>query len=193
MAAAKVLEIADDPAVWAALGFAPGEDGAFALGDLTVRLTGRAGEGGLRALRVEGLGAERPDGLPVLAAGRAEATAPAVAHPNGARAIDHVVVFTDDRDRTAAALTGSGGDLRRSGGPPELPARMAFVRFGPLIVEVAETGGPARFWGLTVAVDDLGAAGGPLLGTARAAVQPGRRIATVRRHAGLSVALALIA
>ncbi len=44
---------------------------------------------------------------------------------------------------------------------------MAFVRFGPLIVEVAEAGGPARFWGLTVAVDDLDAAAGPLLGTAR--------------------------
>ena len=70
---------------------------------------------------------------------------------------------------------------------------MAFVRFGPLIVEVAEAGGPARFWGLTVAVADLDAASGPLLGAARPAVQPGRRIATVRREAGLSVALALIA
>ncbi len=193
MAAARELEIADDPAAWAALGFAPGEDGALALGDLAIRLTGRAGAGGVRALRVEGLRAERPDGLPVLAAAPGPGRGGGAAHPNGAHAIDHVVVFTGDLDRTVAALTGAGGDLRRRGAPPELPAPMAFVRFGPLIVEVAEAGEPPRFWGLTVAVADLAAADGPLLGAARPAVQPGRRIATVRREAGLSVALALIA
>ena len=69
---------------------------------------------------------------------------------------------------------------------------MAFVRFGELVVEVAQAGGPARFWGLTIVVPDLDAIAGPLLGAARAAVQPGRRIATVRRAAGLSLALAFI-
>ena len=150
MAAARELAIADDPAAWAALGFAPGDDGAFALGGLTVRLTGRAGEGGLTAVRVDGLLAEHPDGLPVVhagGAGPAAERAAAAAHPNGARAIDHLVAFTDDRDRTTAALTAAGGDLRRRGDPPELPAPMAFVRFGELIVEVAQAGGPARFWG----------------------------------------------
>ena len=191
MAAARELLIADEPAAWAALGFAAGEDGVFALGGLTVRLTGRAGEGGLREVRVAGLRSERPDGLPVVGTDAAAPAAPA-AHPNGARAVDHVVVFTDDRDRTAAALAAAGGDVRRRGGPPELPAPMAFVRFGELVVEVAQARGPARFWGLTVAVDDLDALAGPLLGAARPAVQPGRRIATVRREAGLSIALALI-
>jgi hypothetical protein len=101
-------------------------------------------------------------------------------------------VFTDDRDRTADALAAAGGDVRRRGEPPELPAPMAFVRFGELIVEVAQAGGPARFWGVTIVVADLDALAGPLLGSARPAVQPGRRIATVSRDAGLSVALALI-
>jgi len=69
---------------------------------------------------------------------------------------------------------------------------MAFVRFGELVVEVVQAGGPPRFWGLTVVVADLDSLAGPLLGSARPAVQPGRRIATVSRDAGLSVALALI-
>jgi hypothetical protein len=203
MAAARELVIADDRAAWSALGFAPGQDGAFTLGGLGVRLAGRAAGRGVVAVGVEGLAAERPDGLPVVALDDASTAAdpptprdasapPSSAHPNGALAIDHLVAFTDDLDRTAAALVAAGGDLRRRGGPPELPAPMAFLRFGELIVELAEAGGPVRFWGLTVTVADLDALAGPLLGAARAAVQPGRRIATVRPEAGLSVALAFI-
>jgi hypothetical protein len=211
MAAARELVIADEPPAWRALGFAVGDDGAFALGSLSVRLAGGGASGGVVAVHVEDLAAERPDGLPVVraasppagsapaaaaASAHAVASAPAAAaasaHPNGALAIDHLVAFTDEVDRTAAALAAAGGDVRRRGGPPELPAPMAFVRFGPLIVEVAQAGGPTRFWGLTVTVAELAALAGPLLGTIRPAVQPGRRIATVRRAAGLSLALAFM-
>jgi len=193
MAAARELVIADDPAAWSAFGFAPGDDGTLALGGLRVRLAGREAGCGIVELRVEGVAAERPDGLPIV---EVDTSAPppsaSSAHPNGALAIDHLVAFTDDRDRTAGALAAAGGDVRRSGGPPELPAPMAFVRFGELIVEVAQAGAPVRFWGLTVTMGDLDALAGPLLGAARPAVQRGRRIATVRREAGLSVALALM-
>jgi hypothetical protein len=204
MAAARELVIGDERAAWERLGFAPGADGAFALGGLRVRLAGR----GSVELRVAGLAEERPDGLPIVPVAERRDAAPgddlgvpaagdrpvsaAARHPNGASAIDHVVVFTDDRDRTADALAAAGGDVRRRGEPPELPAPMAFVRFGELIVEVAQAGGPARFWGITVRVTDADALAGPLLGTPRAAVQPGRRIVTVARSAGLSVALAFI-
>jgi hypothetical protein len=214
MAAARELVIGDDPAAWQALGFAVGDDGTFALGGVRVRLVrGRAAV----ELRIEGLDTDRPDGLAVVrvrharrgppaaaaAAARPEPTAasaraarrdpPAVSpHPNGATAIDHVVVFTDDRDRTAVALAAAGGDVRRRGDPPELPAPMAFVRFGELVVEVAQAGGPARIWGVTFVVPDLDALAGPLLGAARPALQPGRRIVTVSRAAGLSLAVALI-
>jgi len=214
MAAARELVIGDDPAAWQALGFAVGDDGAFALGGVRVRLVrGRAAV----ELRIEGLDTDRPDGLAVVrvrharrgppaaaaAAARPEPTAAsaraarrdpptASPHPNGATAIDHVVVFTDDRDRTAAALAAAGGDVRRRGDPPELPAPMAFVRFGELVVEVAQAGGPARIWGVTFVVPDLDPLAGPLLGAARPAVQPGRRIVTVSRAAGLSLAVALI-
>jgi hypothetical protein len=193
MAAARELVIADDPAAWAALGFAPGPDGAFSLGGVRVVLAGRRAGRGIVELRVDGVAAARPDGLPIVAPPAPPRAAPGPsAHPNGALAIDHVVVLTDDRDRTAGALGAAGGDVRRRGGPPELPAPMAFVRFGELIVEVAQAGGPARLWGLTVTVADVDALAGPLLGAVRPAVQPGRRIATVPRDAGLSTALALM-
>ena len=106
-----------------------------------------------------------------------------------------MVVFTDDLDRTSAALEAAGAPLRRRAEPrPGTP--MAFHRLGELILEVVQTGaGPSALWGLVVTVADLDACAralGPLLGSARDAVQPGRRIATVRPEAGLTAALALI-
>ena len=138
------------------------------------------------------LEAERPDGLSITttAVGAAEAGA----HPNGAQAVDHVVAFTDDLDRTSAALERAGAPLRRRAEPrPGTP--MAFHRLGPLVLEVVVAGPRPALWGLVVVVADLDACArdlAPLLGTVRPAVQPGRRIATVRPEAGLPVALALM-
>jgi hypothetical protein len=104
------------------------------------------------------------------------------AHPNGAFAVDHVVVLTGSLDRTVTALQAAGLDLRRR------DERMAFLRLGSYILEVVERAGdPARFWGLVVVVDDPGAV--PGAGPAKNAVQPGRRIATVK---GLGTALAVM-
>jgi len=119
------------------------------------------------------------------------------AHPNGAQSVDHVVVFTDDVDRTVEALQAVDGDLRRRAAPPQVPVAMAFVRLGGIIVEVAQApdGGPTRIWGLVVTVSDLDALAARLgddLGEPRPAVQPGRRIATVRPSAGLETALAFM-
>jgi hypothetical protein len=116
-------------------------------------------------------------------------------HPNGALAVDHVVAFTDSLDRTTGALEAAGLRLRRVRRPPEAPAPQAFLPAGTLVVEVVETGAPPSLWGLVVVVADLDAAHDRYpehLDAPRAAVQPGRRIATVRREAGLSVALALM-
>ena len=96
--------------------------------------------------------------------------------------------------------------------PPGLPAPMAFVRFGPLIVEVAARKGSdpflarswgvparkgtvpflARWWGVTVTVADLDVAAAIVGAEPRDAVQPGRRILTVPDAAGLSTAVALM-
>ena len=63
---------------------------------------------------------------------------------------------------------------------------------------IARGGGadrPAFFWGLALVAPDLEATAAGLgehVGEARAAVQPGRRIATLRRSAGLSLPVALM-
>jgi hypothetical protein len=63
---------------------------------------------------------------------------------------------------------------------------------------VARRGGPERpafFWGLALLVDDIDetvAAMAPHARPARPAVQPGRRISTLERSAGLAFPLALI-
>ena len=78
---------------------------------------------------------------------------------------------------------------------------MGFKRIGPAILELvqgsdpAHPDGPARFWGLVVIVRDLKALGerlGEHLGPIKNAVQPGRRIATLRPTAGLSAAVAFM-
>jgi hypothetical protein len=178
MTVARTLALPGDAAAWARLGFAPGAP----LGG--VALSAGAPE---LELGVAGLGAERPDGLALVSAG--DAPAGHGAHPNGATAIDHVVALTPDMDRTLAALAGAGLELRRE---RRAPARQAFFNLRTLVLEVVEA--PDRdpaLWGLTVVVEDLGALGPPV-GEPRDAVQPGRRIATVRRDAGLPAALAFM-
>jgi len=58
-----------------------------------------------------------------------------------------------------------------------------------------DTDGPPRLWGLAFEVEDMertAAALGGLLGSPRDAVQPGRRIATLRPEAGLGPAVAFM-
>jgi hypothetical protein len=147
------------------------------------------------------------DGLPTTISAR-PLPLPASPQPNGVLSIDHVVAASPDLDRSVAALQAAGLDLRRVREQPT-PAgapRQAFFRLGGEILEViqepreviARAGGadhPVRFWGLALLVDDLDGAAermAPHVGEPRAAVQPGRRIATVRRSAGLAVPLALM-
>jgi hypothetical protein len=122
-----------------------------------------------------------------------------VEHPLGARAIDHVVIATDSLSRTSAAITtATGAEVRRVREAGAL--RQGFHRLGGLIVEVVEhvgqTDGPASIWGLALVVDDLDAAcawlGDELISEPRDAVQPGRRIATLRPGAGLGLPVALM-
>jgi hypothetical protein len=179
------IEIGDPPERWAALGFAV-SDGACTVGGVRLVLAG--GEPGIHRVGLTGLAMDRPDGLPLVVSGAPPAAA-AAPHPIGAVAVDHVVAFTDDLDRTTGALEAAGLPLRAVRRP------QAFLPAGTLLVEVVETGAPPALWGLVVSVADLDAAAtqlGDRLGAAHDAVQPGRRIATVRRAAGLSVALALM-
>jgi hypothetical protein len=108
-----------------------------------------------------------------------------------------VVILTGDFDRTSAALTAHGMPLRREA--ERNGARQGFRRLGPAIMELVAApqapSGPASFWGLVIVVRDLAALAGRLgerLGEPRAAVQPGRHIATLRESAGLTLAIAFM-
>jgi hypothetical protein len=190
MPRAVEIVVGDSPQRWSALGFAV-TAGAIALGGVRIRTAG--GGPGIRSVGLAGLVAERPDGLPLVRAGGAGPAAPE--HPNGALAVDHVVALTDDLERTTGALEAAGLPLRRVRRPPESPVAQAFLPAGTLVVEVVQTGDAPALWGLVVVVADLDVVAarlGDALGTPRPAVQPGRRIATVRRSAGLSTELALM-
>ena len=107
-----------------------------------------------------------------------------------------MVVTTPDLARTFAALESEGLDLRRTREAGE--ARQGFYVVGDAVLEVVgDVGppGPARFWGLVAVVRDLDALAarlGDRLGAPKDAVQPGRRIATVRGAAGLGVPVAFM-
>jgi hypothetical protein len=200
------LVLADEPERWAALGFTV-VDGRCQLGRVYLRLAGSAAGRGLVGWSLRAIVGTELDGLPTT---RSDSPphAPAPAHPNGVLAIDHLVVMSAALDRTVAALQDAGLDLRRVREQPT-PAgapRQAFFRLGAEILEVVQeptavverAGGqerPARMWGLALSVADLDRAAqalGENVGSVRDAVQPGRRIATLRRSAGLAVPVALM-
>jgi hypothetical protein len=190
------IRMSDPPPVWAELGFTV-VDGVVAIGGIRLRLTG-AGNG-IAGWSLRGIPSEIDletgfDGLPT-AASDAPPPEP-VSHPIGAVAVDHVVALTPDFDRTVERLRAAGLDYRRTREAGK-GWRQAFFVVGPCLLEL---GGPAldggvRLWGLTLVVEDFDVAAkllGDRLGRIKDAVQPGRRIATVRREAGLSVPLALM-
>jgi hypothetical protein len=200
------LTIADAPDAWSALGFAVDGDVCL-VGDVRIRLAGTDRGRGVVGWSLRDVASTELDGLPTT---RSDRPPPSerLAHANGIAAIDHVVAITPALERTVVALEAAGLDLRRIREEPT-PAgapRQAFFRLGATILEVVqeppeaiESGGgpdrPAFFWGLAVIAPGLDATAAKLgehVGEVRAAVQPGRRIATLRRSAGLSVPIALM-
>jgi hypothetical protein len=189
------LVVGDAPAAWERLGFTVA-DGRAAIGATAVVLDG--GGGGLRSWVLRDVPTGDIDGLPTTVA-TAGATQPGE-HANGAQRLDHVVVTTPDLTRTFGALERAGLELRRVREHSDT-LHQGFFRLGEVILEVVgppQPGDdePARFWGLVAVVpdvDELAERVEPgLLGMPRAAVQEGRRIVTVSREVGLSVALAFI-
>ena len=193
------LVVGDEPAAWRRLGFAVDGD-RLAVGATRVRLAGPGAGRGIVGWALRNLATTALDGLPTTRS-REGPPAPA-AHLNGALAVDHVVVSTPDFPRTVAALQAAGIALRREREVDALrPMRMGFFRIGEALLELVEhpeapdRAAPASFGGLVIGVGDLDGAGGLLgdaLGDVHDAVQPGRRIATVKRATGVSPAVALM-
>jgi hypothetical protein len=154
---------------------------------------------GITGWRLADVDSSEIDGLP-----EASPATPAPVgrpHPNGVVAIDHVVVLTPDLERTTGALGTVGVERRRvrEVETDDGVLRQGFFRLGEVILEVVShpgvEPGPARFWGITFTVEDLDHCAellGEALGSIRDAVQPGRRIATVRTAAGLGLPVALM-
>lgn len=198
------LVVADAADAWRACGFAV-EDDVCVVGEVRIRFAPEEGRG-LCGWSLRGLESTELDGLATTHS-RNPPPGEAPAHPNGIAALDHVVAISSDLDRTVAALEAAGLDLRRVREEPT-PAgapRQAFFRLGATILEVVQepaeaterAGGdrPAFFWGLACVAPDLDATVaflGDRASEPRDAVQPGRRIATLRRSAGLSVPVALM-
>ena len=198
------LQIADDPKAWRAAGFAVDGD-ACLTGSVRLRLIGPGPRRGIVSWSVRGPAVGELDGLDTSVSQRSPASG--TRHPNGVLAIDHVVVLSPNLDRTAGALRAADFDPRRlrEGPTPGGSTRQAFFRMGEVILEVVQApqgtklasdpDGPARLWGISFLVEDLdatAAALGPLMGEPRAAVQPDRRIATLRPEAGLGPAIAFM-
>lgn len=192
------LVIGDEPAAWRRLGFAVDGD-RTTVGSTAIVLDGAGG--GLRSWTLRGVAATGFDGLQTaVAVAEAGLAGEPAAHPNRATRLDHVVVATPDLQRTFAALQEAGLELRRVREHSD-SVHQGFFRLGEVILEVVgppapDGDGPARFWGLVAVVPDVDAlvadAEPGLFGQPRAAVQEGRRIVTVKRDAGLSVALAFL-
>jgi hypothetical protein len=194
------LDIGGDPARWSDLGFATA-DGRVRIGRIDLRFTAGADDGlvgwGLRHVtHPDGHGL---DGVPTAVDPEPDDVHPGV-HPNGAVVVDHVVMRTPDLDRTLATLAEAGLELRRLREVPDRPIHQAFYRIGEAILEVVgepdrHDDAPSTLWGLVCTVGDpdvASALAGERLGPWRDAVQPGRRIATVRRDARLTTAVALM-
>lgn len=201
----------DDPQPWQEAGFTVDgtvEGWECALGDVRLRFDDD-GPGltrwtvfhpdeapGPRSL--DGLDTDVVDALPDVSA---------TSHPNGTTGLDHVVVSTPDMDRTTAAFASIGVEPRRTRDTTsgDAPLRQRFFRMGTIVElvgppEPLEPGGEparsARFWGLALVSADLDATAavlGDRLGEIKEAVQPGRRIATLRtRELGISVPVAFM-
>lgn len=198
------IDLAADAGAWSQAGFTI-QDGGVTLGSVRVNLAGAGAGRGLLGWAFDQPPAGPLDGLPEPAV--AAPHEPGAAHPNGITAIDHVVAFSPDLERTVAALEAAGLDLRRRREGPTGggSARQAFFRAGDVILEVVEhpaqareagdPEAPARMWGLALLapeIDATAAAAGALMGPPKDAIQPGRRIATFAREAALGVAVAVI-
>lgn len=179
----SAIHVAADPSAWVAAGFSLADEG-LVVGGVTIDF-------------VEG-----NQGIVDWVLVDLEPSGNGPAHANGVTEIDHVVMLTPQLERTIADVERDGIELRRirEGETGMGKYRQAFFRVGRPILEVVEAADmkpdePARFWGITFTTADIDTAAellGDKLGRVKDAVQPGRRIATVRTEAGLGLPVALI-
>lgn len=199
------LEIADPADAWRRAGFNVDSDDVCRVGGVRIRLVGYGRGVGIVGWSLSGLPSHRSigdlDGIPTTTT-EAIAAQPAV-HANGVTEIDHIVLLSPHLSRTVEALAAIDVQPRRErdaelGGRP---IRQIFFRLGEVILEVVGSPGtvdetPSTLWGITYVVTDLDATAsffGDRSTSVKDAVQPGRRITTLRHEdLGMSVRTAMI-
>lgn len=205
------LTIADDPDSWRKAGFSVDPDGTCRVGTVRLELVGTGGGNGRRGILgwslrdarhvTGGAGLAELDGIPTAAS--THPPAEPARHANGTTHIDHLVITSGDGVAAGRALESAGWDLRRLRDVDNQPVPMQqrFFRAGEVILELVSPAEPAadrptRMFGLALVSADLDATANFLDGRCnppKEAVQPGRRIATLRtRDLDLSVAIAFM-
>ena len=193
------IVIGDEPTAWEAAGFTVVDD-SVTIDRTRIRLAGPAEGRGIRSIALDGIPSRDLDGIAVHEAPPAGA---ASAHPNEVDHIDHLVVMTENCDRTTATLEEVGLETRRvrsfeMGG---IQRRQTFFWLGDVILELVgadepQGTAPAHAWGLALTSSDIDRTADVLNGRCsppKAAVQPGRRITTIAtRDLDISTALAVM-
>jgi hypothetical protein len=198
------IAVADPADAWVRAGFSVDSDDVCRVGGVDIRLAGSGPGTGIVGWSLRGLPDSSADDLDGIPTTRSDAVVsmPAL-HPNGVTDIDHLVLLSPDLGRTVEALAAVGVEPRRErdtqlGGRP---MRQIFVRFGDVIIEVVgspdvASEGPSTLWGITYEVTNIDATAayfGDRTAPVKDAVQPGRRITTLRHHQlGMSVRSAMI-
>ena len=210
------LTIAGDLDAWRSLGLSATDDGLIPLFGTALRIvspdaaSAMAGgpgvspedvQAGIVGWALSGIDATTTS-IAGLATTAVEQMAPIfAAHVLGARSIDHVVVMTGELEETTGAIAlATGCELKRIREVGKIRQGFHRIGRGGLIVEVVQheddKRSVAEFWGLVIIVEDLDVAcaqlGPDRVGEPKDAVQPGRRIATIRSSVGLGTAVALM-
>lgn len=203
MTALAELRIAAEPEPWQRIGLHVDDNGCAYVGTVRLCFVGAAGsDGGVLAWGLDGLPAEHADvrdidGLATYAAPAPDGAPP----PNAMHAVgfDHLIVSTSSLDRTCQVIGDVTGEpikrIRDIG-----VIRQGFHRLGEAVIEVVEspkvTAPTASFGGLVINVADLDGLcqrlGEEVISPAKDAVQPGRRIASIRKGAELGLPVALM-
>lgn len=199
------LEVADPADAWTRAGFSVDSDAVCRVGGVRIRLAGRRRGTGIVGWSLRGLPPDGSlddlDGVPTTRSG--VVTALPATHANGVTAIDHVVLLSPDLVRTVESMAAVGVEPRRErdGELGGRPIRQIFFRFGEVVIEAVGSPdtaneGPSTLWGITFVVADIDATAsffGDHTAPVKDAVQPGRRITTIRHQAlGISVRTAMI-
>jgi hypothetical protein len=197
------LTVSGDADTWRSLGLSVTDEGMIPLVGTSVRIVADHASGsGIVGWSLSGLASGPAMEVDGLDTDIVDAATPVyAAHPLGASGLDHVVVLTSDLERTSAAIADATGcDLKRIREVGSMRQGFHRIGRGGLIVELVERpdlpDGPASFWGLVLIVEDLDAAceliGLDRISAPKDAVQPGRRIATIRADVGLGLPVALM-